>query len=463
MKSTDLSKYDAAERQRDVLDYVLREEKEAKRPAVKLESVDSAKHGSLQYQATSDRIATRLLFISQDASLLNQTQQTLDGYLDLTEVFDEVHIVILRQGIVPRNPVLRVAPNAWLYIASARHWWWTPMAAIKLIKDQMVFADGFRPDLIVARDAYESAWVAYSIGQQYRRPTQLHILEDFTSAAFLKRTPHARWRLRMARYFTKRFLSIRTATNQIQTLIEHYYPQVPDVATLPRFNNYQYQTDSGTQHSLKEKYPQFVFIMVYFGSLTHQSTLYQVIDAARVTLRSPHIGLVVVGDGPARKEFIERTKILGISEQVVFERTTEDIMGYLKTADTVVVSDTNGVGDEIVIRSAVAGTAIIAAKTALRRDLFIDGESALLYEGGEIASLSKKISLLLNDFILRKKLSETAQQVVASRLHENPEVYRQAYRDSVERGLFAGETEDSAVEDISESTVDEKSVHSSQG
>jgi len=51
---------------------------------------------------------------------------------------------------------------------------------------------------------------------------------------------------------------------------------------------------------------------------------------------------------------------------------------------------------------------------------------------------------------LRKQLVVKARQVVQSRLHEDPEVYRLAYRASVEQGLF--------LEEVSASEVTEKSI-----
>ena len=61
----------------------------------------------------------------------------------------KLHIVILQPGIQTLHPILRVAPNVWIYIASAKHWWWTPVVALQMIESQLRFADGFRPDLIV--------------------------------------------------------------------------------------------------------------------------------------------------------------------------------------------------------------------------------------------------------------------------------------------------------------------------
>lgn len=445
---TDLSSYDASLREREELNSVLRADVRNAAGPVLRESIEVARHGESLFEVVTDRDTTRLLFISRDESLLNQTQQSLDGYLDLPEVFDEVHVVILRPGITAKNPVLRVAPNVWLYVATATNWWWTPAAALRLIKEQLEFAEGFRPDLIVARDPYESAVVAQIVARRYGRTAQLHILEDFTSLAVRSRLTNARVRYWMAKYITGRFLSVRASTNQIADLVRRTYPAIPDVETLPRLNNYEAFSRAKVVKDLKQKYPQFSFIALYFGTLSHESTAYQVIDAARYILQNKRVGLVIVGDGRARHEFEKRTTIFGISSQVVFERASEDMIGYLKTADVLVVSDSDGVADEVVLRGAAAGIPLIMTETPLRLDLFTDGESALLCPPGDSVLMSEKLNLVLNNFPLRGQLRDQALEVVRSRLYEDPAQYRKAYRTSVEKGLFASDQVDLLDEDL---------------
>ncbi len=450
---TDLSSYDVSLRERGTLNSMLRAESKIVSAPVPRESIEVARHGKSLYEVVTDRDTTRLLFISRDESLLNQTKQSLDGYLDLPEVFDEVHVVILRPGIPAKNPVLRVAPNVWLYIATATSWWGTPFAALRLIREQLEFADGFRPDLIVARDPYESAVVARLIARRYGRAAQLHILEDFTNPQVQRRMDNSRLRYWIASYITKRFLSVRTATNQITDLVKRTYPAIPDVATLPRLNNYETFTRATVVKSLKQKYPQFSFIALYFGALSHESTAYQVIDAARYILQNKRVGLVIVGDGKARSEFEKRTTILGIANQVVFERVSEDMLGYLKTADVLVVSDSDSIADEVVLRGAAAGIPLIVTETPLRADLFTDGDSALFCPPGESVMMSEKLNMILNNFPLRSQLREQALAVVHTRLHEDPALYRRAYRTSVEQGLFVNDGDTSIAPDLDNQPV----------
>lgn len=436
MARKDLAHVDASEHEVSNLEYVLRKESRAKDDTRYL-SVEDALHEEAVYQVKSNRDITRVLFISQDESLLNPTQQSLDGYINLADLFDEVHILILRQGIEPKNPVLRLAKNMWLYTASDKNWWWTPVMGNKLVKEQLVFADGFRPDIIVARDPFESALLAIHLGKKHGRPVQIHVLEDYTKAEFLGKNRHNRWRRYLPRFTIARVLSVRTSTRNLYELILKRF-KVADTSILPRFNNYESLISISTNLDLKAKYKPFVFIMLYIGKLGHDSAFVRAIDAARFGLRNPHIGLIVLGDGVARKEFEERAKILGIREQVVFESDIKDDVPYLKSANVLIVPDTTPESEEVALRGAAAGIPMVLAKTPTREDIFVDGESAHLCEGDDVDAFSLKLNILMNDVLLRKNMVEAAQEMIRSKFHEDPTAYKAAYRESIEEVLFLG-------------------------
>lgn len=436
----DLLQTDVSKRQQEVLDYVLQHDpSKPSVPGAPRVPVAEARRGATQVDVVSERDTTRLLFISRDTSLLNQSKQTLDGYINLGEVFDEVHIMVLQPGIKPRNPVLRVSANMWVYVIAAEHWWWTPFVALRTIAEQLLFADGFRPDLIVARDPYESALVAYLAGRHYNRPTQLHITEDWKSVLVRAMLPHAAWRARLAAWLVPRFASVRTSTDAVAALVQTRYPDIPDVQVLPRFHNYAQLRTVSTAQNIKDVYKQFSFVIAYVGALNHDALAYQVMDAVRGLLRNQRIGLVYFGDGAGRAELQKRATLLGIATQVVFERGNDAVVNYFASADVVVVPEMTEASDEVVIRAAFSGVPIVAVATAQRKDLFVHAESAFLCPVGDITLMGNFVNKLLNDSMVRRSLSESAHLAVSQKLHEDPELYRIAYRDSVEAALFVGE------------------------
>lgn len=440
MPKRDIANFDVSVRAASELDYILDEKKRSE--AAPRISVQQAVAQPRIYNAGLTRTTTRVLFISQDITLLNPEKQTLDGFLNVSELFEEVHILILRQGIEAKNPVLRVAPNVWLYTASAKFWFQVPFAGVKMAQEQLVFAAGFRPDLIVARDPFESAYVAYKIAEQYERSAQLHILEDYTTSEFAHRTKHVFLRRLAAKYLIKKFASVRVASSALEHLLAKW-ATIPDLRVLPRFNNYEAITKAAQTIDLREKYKPFVFILLFVGKLSHSSTLFRAIDAARFVLKNPRVGLVVVGDGPAKGEFQKRTKILGIEEQVVFDTKTEDIVPLLKSANILLATDTDLDSDEVIMKAAAAGVPMIMSRTPKREDLFEHGVSAYLCEETDVQAFTDRINDLLNNVGLRRVFSDRAELMIREKFHQDWQEYAESYRTSIEQALFA-ESDDEA-------------------
>jgi len=439
MVRPNLSKKDASEFERYSLDYILEKEKQ-KKDTTKYLSVEEALQGSVVYKTSSNRDEVRVLFISSDESLLNPTKQTLDGYVDISDLFDEVHILILRTGIKARYPVLRVAKNVWLYTANSKSWWSTPLSGFSLLEEQLVFAGGFRPDLIVARDPYESAVLAFLLRRKYKRPVQVHVLENFTKTDFLQKNKGNYWRRFLTKFTLPRANSIRTLTKTMFNILKRTVP-VKDLEILPRFNNYEALLENPPTMNLKDKYKSFVFVMLYVGHLDYDSALIKALDASRFGLKNPRIGLVVVGEGPAQKEFEKRTEVLGIKNQVVFEKENVDVDAYLKSAHVLIVPDTDYESEELVLRGAAAGIPMVIAKTSVREDIFSDGESALLCAPDNIDEFSLKLNILMNDVALRRQMSETAKELIKTKFHDDPEIYLKTFRESIEQVLFVNNSE----------------------
>lgn len=435
MSRRDLSHRDASTHAASELDYIIRKDTKLSKPSVPTVTAEQALRDKRVFKMVSNRNVTRVLFISYNTELLNPTQQTLDGYINISDLFDEVHILILREGIPAKYPVLRVAHNVWLYTATATFWWQLPEAGIDMAKEQLVFASGFRPDLIVARDPFESAIVANKLAQEFKRPTQLHILEDFTTKDFIKQDRRNFWRVFLPFFTVPKFLSIRTLTATMEAHIQKRYV-IPDVAVLPRYQNYDALIASNTTTDLKEKYKPLIFFMLYVGKLGHASTLHRVLDASRFVLRNPRVGLIVLGDGIAQKEFVKRAKILGIEQQVIFEPKVTDVDVYLKSANILIVSDTDADSEEVVLRGAAAGIPMVMSRTDKREDLFTHGESAFLCEATDIQAFTDRINDLLNEIGLRKEFIEHGQTIIHKEFHGDIGEYHESYRTSVEQAFF---------------------------
>jgi glycosyltransferase involved in cell wall biosynthesis len=432
MAKEDIANLDASVRASNELQSIIKKESGK---GEKRMSVEDALKQPRVAKSEEGRTALRVLFISRDESLLNPDTQSLDGFLRLKDLFEEVHILILREGIPSSNPVLRPDKNVWLYTATAKHWFQTPAAAVQLAKEQLAFASGFRPDLIVARDPFESAMAATALGNIYNRPTQLHVLEDYTTKAFQKKHQHNYWRKFLTRFTISKFKSIRTATDSLAGVLSKKF-SVKDISVLPRYQDYQKVIGAKNAIDLQSKYKPFIFFMLYVGKLDHESRLYRAIDAARFALQNPRVGLIVLGDGPARSEFQRRAKILGIEKQIVFEKKSTEYISYLKSSHILIAPDMSGESEEVVYTAAAAGVPIVMADTPHRHDIFEDEVSGYLCEADNTQMFADRISDVLNNVTLRKVIGEGGREAIERRFHQDPHVYKDSYQRSIEEAIF---------------------------
>jgi glycosyltransferase involved in cell wall biosynthesis len=430
---------DPSKKAENVLDYVLEDisdeavaQREAQSP------VDEELHKAPLAHQVSTREKSRVLFITGDVKVLEADSIFQKHFRNMRDVFDEIHVIVLSRASQAKKGVQRIEQNVWVYSTSATYWWSAPLVAQSIAKSQLVFADGFRADVVVSLDPFESGVAGYLIASKYDREFQVHVMEDFFDPEFKEKDKNNDFRLRVASFVLGRAQSVRTSTTAIKNQIEKNFVHLKDIALLPRHYNINEILELSASPNLKDLFPQYVFVVLFIGKLDYESTLFRAMDASRSVLHSKSIGLVVVGNGPSKKEFQERATILGIQEQVIFERDESRLIEYLKSADVLLCTDTTEASDELVIKAAAAGLPILASKTPMRNDLFVDGESAFLCEKEDTIEFSQKLTKFINTNALRTQFATNALDIVKTRLHEDPEVYKRAYRDSIE-GVFSDE------------------------
>jgi glycosyltransferase involved in cell wall biosynthesis len=405
--------------------------KAGKRPAGSVpEATVSIKEAreSPTFTPQTGRTKTRVLFVTTDLGLLTQATKSLDGFTAVSDMFHEVHIMVLRTGIAAKHPVLRVDANTWLYTVTDKHEWELPFAAWHMMRQELSFADGFRPDVIVARDCGVSALAVYGAGRYYDRPVQLHIPDGYR--------PPRRWLARLfSSWLIGTFESVRVTTEEEMKALKATYKDMQDVQVLPRFRNY-INLFSGQQGAyLKQKYPQFNFIILYIGELTHQSTAFSAIDAVRAVLHNPRVGFVMVGNGTGVMECQRRAELLGIKDQVIIERRADDLVQYMASADALIVTDTDSDADEVALYGAAAGAPMVLTRTPLRTDMFRDEATAYLVDDVRSRRTGEMLIRLLNNNSERLMMRQAVRHVAEARLYVDPQLYQEAYRASIEDAI----------------------------
>lgn len=434
-------KWDQSVRAEAVLEHILSNDtsetleiKEDNRP-----TVAEAIHARPVIDQDTGRAKARVLFVTTDESVLVQGSVKRQEYIDLAKQFDEVHVfcMIARSG---QDTLDRADTNIWFYQIRSKNWWQSPWTAKAAANQTLVWNNTIRPDIVVGVDPFEAGIGAYFIAKAFQRPFQLHLYTNPFTDEYLKANVDNNWRLRAAKYLLRRTNSIRTVTAGLQEVIKKKYPKILDSATIPRFYNFTGLLSAESTFDLHQRYPSFAFIILAFGPLTADSYLHDLFSALNRLLHNPRIGMVVIGDGPAKSLFEEKVKLLGLEKNVVFQKEIDDLASYLKTADLLIEMSTAEKGEVHILQAAAAGLPAVMWTTDLRRDLFKDGESAFLCEPDDLVCIYQKTSKFINSASLQLKFSTNAQDVARERLHEDPEAHYQAIALSIESILIEGKS-----------------------
>lgn len=427
----------SATRAENILDYVLNEDStiESLSSTASVAAVDGRTQEPL-VDTKAVRTKTRVLFISTDAALLAPGTELRDRLVTLNSVFDELHIMVVETAWKKRTTTDKVADRVFMYSTTASHWWGLAGAAEAVAREQLEFADGFRADIIVALDPFQSGYIAERLADTYKRPFQVHLLSDVFADAFTYSHRHSAWLRRLAKHVLKGTNSVCVASETIKENVKRHFKHLQEPILLPRFYDIKgilAKTDGPTV--VPAKLARFKFVALFVGTLNHESTLYRAIDASRTMLRSPAIALVIIGDGPMKREFKKRAEIFGIGEQIIFEPSTVDVVSYMRASHLLVATDTTPESEEVVIKAAAVGLPILAARTELREDIFTDDVNAFLANKEDTIEFAQKLSKFLNSSSLRVQFAREARTTIKDRLHEDPEVFKLAYRDAIESAL----------------------------
>lgn len=382
------------------------------------------------------RTKPRVLIVTTNENVLLSGTSIREEFVGLARQLDELHVICLipRQGT---EGFERAGDNLWFYQVRGKHWWNLPWAAKRAAVEALTWNGVPRPDIVVGIDPFEAGLAARIIARKFGRPVQYHVYTDFFHPDYKDLAPDNNWRFRLAKFLLRRAKSVRTPTSLLRESLAKKFKRIGDLAVLPRFYNFTGLLDSKPAFDLHQKFKDFVFIILAFGPLTATSPLHDLFAALNRLLRNPRIGLLVIGDGPARNIFQEKVKILGIERSVVFQRDIEDQVSHLKTADLLVELNIDEESETRVLQAAAAGLPLVMRATDLRRDLFKDGTSAFLCEADDILCISEKTSKFINTAILREQFSDFAAEIARERLHEDPEAHFQALALSIERSLVS--------------------------
>ncbi|MCD5381993.1 MAG: glycosyltransferase [Candidatus Pacebacteria bacterium] len=387
----------------------------------------------------SGRQRARLLIFTRDTTMIADESASQKRVLELAAMFEEVHVIVLNIDVSRRDERIRVSRNAWVYPTHSNAWWRTPFDAYRVAREQLVFGNGFRADMVIAEDAFECGLVGYRVARKYGRAFQVHVTDDFFDPQFPDMAPHNDLRVWMARFVLARVDCVRTRSEYLTDRIVAKYPDLTSATEmLPMYNNLEAWRSAAPTCDVHDSYPQFKFILLHVSSmLEHSRTDKVILGAARILNQYPTVGLIIVGTGPQRETIEDQIAAYGLTGKVIIDTDIDKLQSYMKTANLLLHFSGEAEGDLVVLRAAAAGLPMVVGESGIADELFVDGESAFICPDDNPVCMGEKINRFLSENQLRARFAMNATNIVFDRVEQRYDMYMRAYRESIERCLIA--------------------------
>lgn len=373
----------------------------------------------------------KLLVIGTDASILQpdtDARQRIDAY---GRLFDELHVIIYtRPGFAPQT----LASGTVLYPTNSRSFFRRPFDAVrigaKVIREQEI-------NCISVQDPAESGLAGWLLKRKTGLPLHVQLHADFFSPRFRRNSWKERVRYWLAIWLLPRGDGFRVVSHRIKRSVGSRIQDLGSrITVLPIFVDCERIAHGRATSDLHDRYPEFDFIILMVSRLVREKNIGLALEAFRELLREyPKTGLVLVGEGPERKNLESRIQNLELADSVRLVGWQDNLISYYKTADLyLLTSNFEGYGRSVV-EAAAAGAPIVMTDVGVAGELIRDGETGRVTPVGDAAGLARALGEARRDYARSRDMARHAKTEVLAMVPKTLAEYLTRYRESHENLL----------------------------
>lgn len=269
--------------------------------------------------------------------------------------------------------------------------------------------NNFQPDVLHIHDPIQVGAFGIEYANKHQIPTALttHQLPWFVASylpdKFFIREMVEKSLWLYARWLLHRFTSIITPTKTVAKIIKSKTGLRPRAIfygiNLDIFHHYR---NADEEIFVRSQYglPLDVPIILHTGRLDADKSVQRVVLAAAEAMQQSNAHLLIVGDGQQKENLINLCTSLGIGSRTHFTGFITDkteLARIYRTANLFVTAseiETQGI---VILEAAACGLPIVAVKATCIPEIVHHDENGLLVNSGDIQSMSRAITTILND------------------------------------------------------------------
>jgi glycosyltransferase involved in cell wall biosynthesis len=158
------------------------------------------------------------------------------------------------------------------------------------------------------------------------------------------------------------------------------------------------------------------FVVGWVGRMTGVKRTDDVLEALRLLRRrGVDAVLLMVGDGPDREHVEERASQLGIVRHCLFLGYQEDVSGWYRAFDAMILPSANEGTPVVVIEALAAGCPVVATAVGGVPDVVREGVDGFLVPPRDTEALAERLARLAEDPKLRAEMGAAGRESVPPR------------------------------------------------
>lgn len=366
-----------------------------------------------------------ILIINLDKAIFLPGSKSLERLKEYSRLVDKIFVIVWTKNkekpinfqnklfIYPTNSFFRL----FYYFDSLK-------ISKKILREQKI-------DLVFTQDPFETGLAGWLIARKNRIKLQIQIHTDFLSPYFWQESLSNKIRVWLGKFLIRKANGFRVVSERIKKSLLKQGILGEKIFVLPIFVDIEKIKLSPLKTNLKEKYPQFNFLILSASRLSREKNIGLAIEVMpQIVKKHTKVGLLIVGNGREKNNLRDKVRILNLKNNVLFEPWTEDLISYYKSADLFLLTS-NYEGWGLTVPEAMAASCpVLMTDVGCAGELVRSGENGFVVPVGDRWALASQIENILGDQNIVEKFKNASQSLDAQLL--NKEKYLAKYKESWE-------------------------------
>jgi glycosyltransferase involved in cell wall biosynthesis len=211
-------------------------------------------------------------------------------------------------------------------------------------------------------------------------------------------------------------LIVTVSQYSAKKIVQLYGISEKKIRVIPNGVNLQHFAPKKDVRDIKERFcGKSKYIILFVGNLIPRKGLHYLIEAAKLVMKEKkETKLIIVGEGPLKKDLVLFSHECGVSENFVFlDNVSDRLLSQLYNCADVFVSSSVQEGQGITLLEAQASAKpVVAFNVSAISEVVKNNETGILVEP-DVCKLANAILYLLSNESLREKMGRSAREFVS--------------------------------------------------